>query len=164
MHNMFIHRPAFQGVAMRSTRRFSGKEPFPTASTPMPGGREAGDPASETAAALPEVKGQAGEPPIGPLGQGSPTAKGAYLTTELDAAIDPEVFLALSAGFAGLTTLEGGIRPQEDPVSLVVEIGALIDELKVREDKLARPHSRRLDGGSVSSTRATGGPPWLWRG
>ena len=119
----------------------------------MPGGREAGDPASETAAALPEVKGQAGEPPIGPLGQGSPAAKGAYLTTELDAAIDPEVFLALSAGFAGLTTLEGGIRPQEDPVSLVVEIGALIDELKVREDKLGP--STTPDG----STGAQGPPP-----
>ena len=84
-----------------------------------------------------------------------PTAKGTDRTAEFDTAIDPEGFLALPAAFAGLKTLEGGTRPDEDPVTLVVEIGTVVDEVEVGEAKSARPHSRRLDGGSISSTRDT---------
>jgi len=75
----------------------------------MPGGREAGDPSSEPAAGLLEIKGQADEPSIGPLGQDAPAAKGTHQTVECDTAIGPEVFLALSAVFAGLTLLQGGM-------------------------------------------------------
>ena len=110
MDDMFIHSPAFQGVAMRiQTEIFPRQKPLPTSRTPMPGGREACDPSPEPTAALPEVKGKAGEPPILPLRQCRPTAKGTGRTAEFNAAIDPEISLALSTAFAGLETLEGGI-------------------------------------------------------
>src|SRR5262245_2514629 len=137
MDDMFIHGPAFQGVAMRiQTEIFPWQEPLPTPRTPMPRGREACDPAPEPAAALPEVKGQAREPPILPPRQGSPAAKGTDRTAELDTAIDPEIVLALPAACAGLDTLERWIRPDEDAVPLVVEIGTVVDGSEIWEHKI----------------------------
>src|SRR5574341_1272240 len=102
----------------------------------MPRGRKACDPSPEPAVALPEVKGQAGEPPILPPRQGSPTAKGTDRTADLDTAIDPEIVLALPAACASPETLEGGTRPNEDPIVLVVEIGTVVDKGEVGEHKI----------------------------
>src|SRR6266511_2024249 len=137
MDDMFIHGPAFQGLAMLvEAQIFPGQEPLPASATPMPGGGIACHPSPDAAATLPEVKSQAGEPSILPPRQCPPVAKGTCLTAELDALVNPEVFLALPAAFSGLVTLEAWTRPNEDPVPLVVEIGALVDEGKVGEREI----------------------------
>src|SRR4029453_15129619 len=149
MDDMFIHGPAFQGVAMRiQTEIFPRQEPLPTPRTPMPHSREACDPAPEPAATLPEVKGQPGEPPILPPRQGSLTAKGTARAAEFDTAIDPEIVLALPAACVSLQTLEGGTGPDEDPIVLVIKIGTVVDKGEVRGHKICGaplPSARRGD-------------------
>jgi hypothetical protein len=58
------------------------------------------------------------------------------LTAQLDAPVDREVLLACRAASAGLAPLEVRICPDVDFISLVVEIGTVIDEGKVGNDEI----------------------------
>ncbi len=117
------------------TEVIAWNKPLTALTTVMPRGREPCHPAADTALCDLEVKRQTDESTIWTACQLCSPADRTFLACDLDGTISPQVPSPLPAAFTGLMLLEGLVRPNEHPITLIVEIGPLIDECKIRDGK-----------------------------
>lgn len=133
---------------LRNSKVFIGKKLLLASATAIPRGCDARDRPPNPCAVDEKIVRQTSQAPIVPLCEIRSTAKRTFLRRDFDTAVRSKVFLALFSTLLPSALSQSPTRPNEDSVTLIIKVRAVVDELEIG--------NRKVDSTPIPAAR-------LWR-